>query len=226
MRSLAFASTAIVLALTTPALAGANLITFAQTSNTNQVVATTNVADTQTTLTVNDAAVSIGQFIAGAPPATSFLDLHAASVDPATTVLSAVIQHYSGSFCITSAIACGGTNILSGTFSDAAFGALGGPGLVVNVNSPPDTLALSSSLIPANELASPSAFGLTFTNLSPPLAILGTTIAGFNATFAGDASASTPAVVEPSSIAILGLGLVALGLVAPRRRGPHTVCET
>jgi hypothetical protein len=134
-----------------------------------------------------------------------------------------VIQHYSGSFCITSAIACGGTNILSGTFSDAAFGALGGPGLVVNVNSPPDTLALSSSLIPANELASPSAFGLTFTNLTPALAILGTTIAPFNATFAGDASASTPAVFEPSSIAILGLGLVALGLVAPRRRGPYTV---
>jgi hypothetical protein len=216
----ALLASAALLAASSSAFAGANLITFAQTSNTNQVVATTNGADTQTTLTVNNAAVSIGQFIAGAPPATSFLDLNASSIDPATTVLSAVIQHYSGSFCITSAVGCGGTNILSGTFSDAAFGALGGPGLVVNVNSPPDTLALSSSLIPASELASPSAFGLTFTNLSPALAILGTTIAPFNATFAGDASASTPAVFEPSSIALVGLGLVGLGVVAPRRRRP------
>ena len=208
----------VFLAASSSALAGANLITFSQVSNTNQVVATTNIADTVTTLTVNDAAVSIGQFIAGAPPATSFLDLHTSSIDPAATLGAAVIQHYSGSFCITSAVACGGTNILSGTFSDAAFGALGGPGLVVNVNSPPDTLALTSSLIPASELASPSAFGLTFTNLSPALAILGTTLAPFSATFAGDASASTPAVVEPSSLAVLGLGVVALGLVARRRR--------
>ena len=196
----ALLASAAILAASSSAL-GANLIAFSQTSNTNQVVATTNGADTQTTLTVSQGAISIGQFIAGAPPATAFFGLNATSIDAATPVLSAVIQHYSGSFCITTVAGCGGTNILSGTFSDAAFGGLGGPGLVVNVNSPPDTLALTSSLIPASALLAPTSFGLTFTNLVP-----------------GDASATPAAVVEPLSLAIFGLGLVGLGLVAPRRR--------
>lgn len=214
MKTLLLASVAIIAA--TVSASAANLIAFSQIANTNQVIATTNLADTQTTLTVNDAAISIGQFIAGPAPATAFLDLSATSNDAATPILSAVIQHYGGSFCISTGAGCTGTDVLSGNFSDAAFGALGGPGLVVNANSPPDTLSLSSMLIPASELLAPSAFGLTFTNLSPALAITGTTLAAFDATFAGDASAST-AVSEPASLVLLGAGL--LGLVVVRRRG-------
>lgn len=218
MKALLLASAAI-LAATTSSWA-TNLITFAQTSDTNEVIATTNHADTVTTFTVNDAAVSIGQLITGSPPATAFFELHATSIDPATTVLSAVIQHYSGSFCVSTGAGCSGTDVLSGTFSDAAFGALGGPGLVLNVNNPPDTLALSSSLIPAKDLVPPSAFGLTFTNLTPDLAVVGSTIAGFTATFAGDASAGTK-VMEPASFAVFGVGLLGLGFAATRRRrGP------
>jgi hypothetical protein len=213
MKSLLLASVAIFAA--TSAALGANLIAFSQIGNVNQVTATTNGTDTQTTLTVSGAAISIGQFIAGAPPATAFLGLSATSNDPATQIVNAVIQHYDGSFCITTAVGCGGTNILSGTFSDAAFGGLGGPGLVVNVNSPPDTLSLSSALIPASDLLSPSSFGLTFSNVTPALAIAGTTIAAFDATFAGDASA-TPAA-EPVSLALLGTGLLGLAFVKRRK---------
>lgn len=207
------------LALLSSGAQAANIITFSQTSGSNTVVATTNATDTATTITIDDAALSVGSFIAGAPPATSFLTLNATSIDPAVTFAGAVIQHYNGNFCITTAINCGGVNLLSGVFTDAAFGALGGPGLVVNVNNPPDTLTLTSGVIAPTDLQAPSSFNLGFSNLTPVLHIIGTTIADFNAAFAGTVSASTSNinVPEPGSIAILGIGAATLGFIRRRR---------
>ena len=112
---------------------------------------------------------------------TSLFSLNATSVSAATQLGTQIIQLYSGSFCFTSLNGCTGTNYLSGTFTDATFGAAGGPGLTLNVNSPPDTLVLTSSVIDASQLAAPSTFGLSFANLAPLLSIDGTTIAAFTA---------------------------------------------
>jgi hypothetical protein len=216
MKSIMLAGAA-MFAFAIPALA-ANVVTFGQTAQVNTITATVNGTNTQTTLDITDAALSIGQLLGGGPiPATVF-NLDATSNDAATPILGAVIQHFDGSFCISTGLGCTGTTVLAGVFSDAAFGALGGPGLTVNVNSPPDTLVLSSDIFTAAQLASPNAFSLGFTNLSPALAIVGTTIAPFDASFAGTVSASVVETAEPATLAMLGVGLLGLGLVRSRSR--------
>lgn len=203
------AAAALCAGLAGSAAQAANISTFAQTSGVNTLTATVNAGDTQTTLTVDSAAIDISQLVSGGAPLAAFFSLDATSFDAATMVGGAVLQHYDGTFCLTSAAGCGGTNILSGTFSDAAFGAVGGPGLVVNANDPPDTLTLTSAVIPASELIPPSALSLGFTNVDPNLAIVGETIAPLTASFAGTVSASAE-VNEPASLALLGISLLAL----------------
>lgn len=209
MKSLFIAAALSVAA--SPALAG-QIIAFGQTSGSNTLTATANGTDTATSLSVVDAAVDITQLFGAATPIGATFDLTANSVGSASSLLGFAAQAFDGSFCITSGAGCSGTNYLSGTFTDAAVGAVGGPGLVVNVNNPPDTLVLSSSVVPASELVPPSTFDLSFSNLIPNLAVCGTTLCSFTASVAGDASANL-AVPEPAALALLGTGLLGLGMV-------------
>jgi hypothetical protein len=205
---------ATALALASSNANAALIASFAQNpSATPTTIATDNGTTTNIDITNISTAVTAGEIIGN-----SDFSFHATSVSPATSLATLVVQLFTGSFCFTSGDNCTGTNFLSGNFSDAAFGALGGPGLGVNVNNPPDTLVLTSSVLTASDLAAPSTFGLTFANLTPVLAIDGSTIAAFTADFSGTVSSSAVATSEPAPLAILGIGLLGLGMVTYRKR--------
>jgi len=211
---------ATVLSLAFAAPAGAaQIAAFGQTSGSNTFTATVDATDTVTTFTVDNASTDVTQLFGNSPMAGVFFNLSASSIDAVSGVGSALLQHYSGTFCISSAANCGGVDILSGTFTDAAFGAAGGTGLVVNVSSPPDTLVLSSSILPASDLIAPTSFNLALSNLTPALASIGSTIAPFDASFAGTASSAVAAVPEPATMGILALGVLALATLRRRTIG-------
>jgi len=186
-------------------------------NNANSITATGNPTTGVTTLDTTGASqLGTISLLNGASTNITpvFLILSATSVGPAFVGPgNQDEQFFSGSFSITQNANGTGTNYLSGTFSDMSllFGANHGNGATLTSSDPPATITFTSSVISA--LSPPSAANFTFTNVTPPLHIVGgvshPTIGSFLASGSGTFSANT--VPEPSTLALGGLG--ALGLI-------------
>lgn len=190
------------------------VIQFAQTSGSNTITATANGTDTATTISGSNVAVNIAQNLGGFTGGALFT-ISATSTDSAVPVGTGALQHYSGNFCITASAGCGGTNYLSGTFSDAALGV--GGALTLAVGAPPDVANFSSDLITSAELGLPIALAFSLTNVIPPINIVGSTIGNFTATISGNMSATAVAVPEVSSIAPFLVGIGALAMLRRKK---------
>jgi hypothetical protein len=213
MKKLLLAATGLAAAsFATPASATL-ILTFGQTGSNTAITATENGAQTATTLSSIDTPISITQIENGVPT-SAFFDLSAASNGPAIQVLGATAQKFSGTFSINSLASNTGVNYLSGVFTDVTIGA--GPGGARTVGAPPDSLTLTSSVI--TDLAQPSALGLGFANVSPGFNQVGNSIGSFTSSVSGTFSASPAPVAEPTTLALLGVGVLGLAFVSSRKR--------
>jgi hypothetical protein len=196
------------------------ILTFGQTSNGPTMSATNNAADTSTTITGTNIAILISQFAGGGAPLPGFLNFDLISSAPATLLLGQILQPYTGTVSFSSLAGGAGVNYLSVVFTDFVFGTDAGSSLTLSASEPPGQVAFTSDVLSVDTLDTPRAISFAFADVTAPAAIIGTTLRGFTSSISGTVSAAVApqqTIIEPSSSAVLGVGICAIGVLVRRR---------
>jgi hypothetical protein len=195
------------------------ILSFGQSGDGNTVVGTQT--GTSTTIVAANAPITISQIdAANVTPLSGFLDMSFQSTSVATSTLGSLEEHFTGSFSMTSGANDSGTNYLSGSLIDIAFGS--NAAFNLNASTPPSgNVTFTSDVISA--LGLDRGAGFSFANVSPLLSIEDGTFSSFTSSASGTFSAnnlpSPPVpVAEPASLAIFGAGVLGLGVIHHRRR--------
>ena len=190
------------------------ILSFGQVGNVNLITGTRT--GNTTSLNADDATITVSQILSANPvPLNAFLTFDFDSTGAAVALGPNVFQTFSGTFCITSEINCGGINYLSGSLIDIAFGS--NAAFNLNASTPPAANVIFTSDV-ITELDLDRGAGFSFANVTPLLHITNDTIDSFTSSVSGTFSANIGEVAEPETFALLMMGLVAVGLARRRRK--------